>query len=186
MSGIQSALVVLHGLSRTSAVKLVSRMPDRVVEKLGYELVEFDVSGISSGQIDAAILAMIRQVQKDEASTGADSGGAQILTTQECVVLAGCLGKERPEIASILLHRFPMPVTTRVLLVMPKMERQAILPRYRDYHEMPHDFETRVLRGFIENIPARPFPALAKRLQDAMVEPEDPELPVGTSSGRRR
>lgn len=186
MSGIHNALVVLHGLDRAAAVKLVARLPDRIVERLGHELVEFDVSAISSDQIDAAILAMIRQIGEAPESGASVSGGTQLLTTQECVVLASCVAREKPEIAAILLHRFPMPVTTRVLLVMARTERQTILARYRDQHEVPHDFESRVLLGFLEAIPTRPFPALGQRLRDAMIEPDDPGLPIGTSSARTR
>ena len=179
-SKARHAVLVLLGIHHESAVRLLSRLSDATVNQIGHEMLECDVDRIRSEEIDMAIRSMLRRLIDDDSAseskksrTAAAPGAsvAQVLTAQECQFLGSILIQEKEEICAMILSRLPRAAIVRILLSMQKHVRGAILRRYQALHEPPEELLQRVMVDFVQRIPKRPFPALAKRFEAALQVP---------------
>lgn len=185
-SRARDAVLVLLGIHHESAVRLLSRLSDATVDRIGYELLECDLDRIPSDEIETAIRAMLRLLVDDGESDSKGKKGrkaraaaapaarvAQVLTAQECQFLGTLLIEEKVEICAMILTCLPLPAIVRILLSMKRPQRANILRRYRALHEPPEELRQRVVADFVQRIPKRPFPALAKRFEAVVQLPAE-------------
>lgn len=149
-------------------------MPDDVVGSIGKEILALDASAVTPFEVDRALRALLREIADDSAgsnrgrSTKRGSRPTQALTTQECEVLGNLLAAGDLETSAVVLFRLPVPVTTRILLSMRRATRTPIFDSVRNLVAPPEHVVERTMSRFIETVPPRPFPSLAKHLQQVV------------------
>ena len=171
MSRVQQAAIVLLGVDHATATSIVSRLPDAVVGQVGREIFSLNCGSLTPFEIERSIRAFMREIVDDSLSGAgwADSGDdSQALTTQECEALGKVLAKEETADATLILHRLPTAIATRILLSLRSSLRRSLIDSLRKLSPPPASIIDRALSRFITKIPPRPFPSLAQHFEEAV------------------